>query len=212
MRSLPKSFSDCLYMTNKVGFSPVRGLLVWPFLAKGSSMPFLSYGVKLLSLKKIEFGPNVWIGQNCYIDASSKKTILIGSGVTIRENSTIQCRSGLNNMGEGLYIAENTFIGPCAKIGVGGFIGIGKNCQFGAHCTLNAESHVLEAGSFTAGKVSRLGISVGNDVWMGDGVTVLDGVTIGDAAVIGAGSVVNKNVPAGEIYGGVPAKNLFPKI
>lgn len=212
MRSLPRSFSDVLYMINKVGFSPIRGVLIWPLLAKGSAIPFISHGVKFLSVRKIKFGSAVWIGQNCYIDASSKNAIFIGDGVTIRENSTIQCRSGLNNPGDGLHIAKNTFIGPCAKIGVGGFIAIGKNCQFGAHCTFNAESHVLEAGSFTAGKVSRVGISVGDDVWMGDGVTVLDGVTIGDAAVIGAGSVVNKDVPAGEIYGGVPAKNLYPKM
>jgi acetyltransferase-like isoleucine patch superfamily enzyme len=212
MRSLPKNFSDMTYMISKVGLSPLRGLVVWLFLAKGSAVPFLGSGVKMLVKNQIKFGRYVWIGQNCYIDASSKKIMNFGEGVTIRENATIQCRSGLNNLGEGLSIGLNTFIGPCAKLGVGGYINIGQNCQIGAHCCFNAESHVLEAGSFTAGKVARLGISVGNDVWMGDGVTVLDGVTIGDAAVIGAGSVVNKNVPAGEIYGGVPAKNLFPKI
>ena len=211
MRSLPKNFNDTIYMISKVGLSPIRGALVWPFLAKGSAIPFLSHGIKLLVKRKIKFGKKVWIGQNCYIDASSKKTISIGSGVTIRENSTIQCRSGLNNMGDGLSISENTFIGPCAKIGVGGYINIGKNCQIGAHCTFNAESHSAKDGNYTSGIVKRIGIHIGDNVWMGDGVTILDGVKIGDNAVIGAGSVVNKNVPCGEVHAGVPAKNLTPK-
>ncbi|MDC3259249.1 acyltransferase [bacterium] len=208
MRSLPKNYNDFLYMINKVGFSPIRGLLTWIFFAKGSSMPFLSSGVKILSRKKIKFGRNVWIGQNCYIDASCKNNIIFDEGVTIRENSTIQCRSGLNNLGEGLLILSNTFIGPCAKIGVGGQINIGKNCQIGAHCTFNAESHTFTDGNFTGGKVKRLGISIGDNVWMGDGVTILDGVSIGDNAAVGAGSVVNKNIPSGEVHAGVPAKNI----
>lgn len=208
MRSLPNNFSDFSYMVSKVGLSPLRGLLRWAFFGKGSGLPFFGRGVKILVKSKVTFGRHVWIGQNCFIDASSDMGIKFSDGVTVRENSTIQCRSGLNNIGLGLLVGINTFIGPCSKIGVGGFITIGENCQIGAHCCFNAESHVLESGSFTSGKTERLGISVGNNVWMGDGVTVLDGVTIGDSAVIGAGSVVNRNVPAGEIHVGVPAKKL----
>ena len=64
-------------MVSKVGISPIRGLLVWSFLAKKSSIPFLSKGVKLLVRKKIFFGKYVWIGQNSYIDASCKKMSLL---------------------------------------------------------------------------------------------------------------------------------------
>ena len=38
--------------------------------------------------------------------------------------------------------------------------------------------------------------------------TILCGICIGEAAVIGAGSVVTKNVPAGEVWLGNPAKVL----
>ena len=208
MRKLPRSFEDISYMISKVGISPIRGLLVWSFLAKKSSIPFLSKDVKLLVRKRIFFGKYVWIGQNSYIDASCKKNVIFNSGVTIRENATIQCRSGLNKIGEGLEIGKDTFIGPCSKIGVGGFINIGKNCQIGAHCTFNAESHELKDGSFTKGSVKRLGIDIGNNVWIGDGVTVLDGVSVGDDVAIGAGSVVNRDIPSGEVHAGVPAKKI----
>ena len=146
MRKLPRSFEDISYMISKVGISPIRGLLVWSFLAKKSSIPFLSKDVKLLVRKKIFFGKYVWIGQNSYIDASCKKNVILNSGVTIRENATIQCRSGLNKIGEGLEIGKDTFIGPCSKIGVGGFINIGENCQIGLIALLMQKAMNLKTG------------------------------------------------------------------
>ena len=41
---------------------------------------------------------------------------------------------------------------------------------------------------------------------IGAGTTVLCGITIGENAMIGAGSVVTKDVPAGELWLGNPAK------
>ena len=49
-------------------------------------------------------------------------------------------------------------------------------------------------------------VHIGNDVWIGANSIIIDGVTIADGAVIAANSVVNKNVNAYEIVGGVPAK------
>ncbi|MBN2205979.1 MAG: hypothetical protein JW742_01120 [Candidatus Aminicenantes bacterium] len=43
--------------------------------------------------------------------------------------------------------------------------------------------------------VTKGGIRVGADVWLGAACVVLDGVTIGRGAVIGAGSVVTGDVP-----------------
>ena len=40
MRKLPRSFEDISYMISKVGISPIRGLLVWSFLAKKAQFPF----------------------------------------------------------------------------------------------------------------------------------------------------------------------------
>ncbi len=46
------------------------------------------------------------------------------------------------------------------------------------------------------------------DCWLGAGVIILPNVTIGKGAIVGAGAVVNKNVEAGTIVGGVPAKYI----
>lgn len=40
---------------------------------------------------------------------------------------------------------------------------------------------------------------------MGGGVILLPGVTIGENSIIATGAVVTKDVPANEIWGGVPA-------
>ena len=53
-------------------------------------------------------------------------------------------------------------------------------------------------------------MKIGNNVWLGAGAVVLHGVSIGDGAVIGANAVVVKDVPAGEIWGGVPARRIRP--
>ena len=49
-------------------------------------------------------------------------------------------------------------------------------------------------------------IRICRNAWIGRGVAVLAGVTIGEGAVIGANAVVTKDIPAGAVAVGVPAK------
>ena len=51
-------------------------------------------------------------------------------------------------------------------------------------------------------------IEIGDDVWICAKVTINPGVKIGRGCVIAAGSVVAKDVEAGMLVGGVPAKVL----
>jgi len=55
-------------------------------------------------------------------------------------------------------------------------------------------------------RISKGGVTIGNDVWIGFGATILSGVSIGNGAVIGAKAVVAKNVPAYSIAVGNPAR------
>ncbi|OEC35429.1 Hexapeptide repeat of succinyl-transferase [Pseudomonas cuatrocienegasensis] len=49
-------------------------------------------------------------------------------------------------------------------------------------------------------------VSIGDDVWIGCGCRILSGICIGSRVVVAAGAVVTKNIPAGVLIGGVPAK------
>ena len=51
-------------------------------------------------------------------------------------------------------------------------------------------------------------VHVGVDAWIGANCVILPGVTIGDGAVVAAGAVVNADVEAFAVVGGVPARRL----
>jgi maltose O-acetyltransferase len=49
-------------------------------------------------------------------------------------------------------------------------------------------------------------VKIGDGCYIGTGAVILPGLNISDQAIIGAGAVVTKDVPAGVIVKGVPAK------
>ena len=212
MRKLPADKADLWYLAQKIRLSPLRGLLLRPFLGRGSGSPFIGPDVTVISPSRLSFGRLCYVGRGTYIDAHAREGVRLGDNVTIREGCVIQCRSGLNEPGARLRIGSRVFIGPHCKIGVGGPIEIADAVQMGFCVSINAESHVHSAGSYTSGAVSRRGVNIGRSVWIGDGVVILDGVTVGAEAVIGAGSVVTRDVPAGGIVAGVPARALVKSL
>ena len=51
-----------------------------------------------------------------------------------------------------------------------------------------------------------LGVSIGNDVWIGTRALILRGVDVGTGAVVAGGSVVSRSVPDYAIVAGNPAR------
>lgn len=94
---------------------------------------------------------------------------------------------------------------------------IGEGTIFGSGAmVLDNDFHVpvgdwdWSSGVEACSKIAKP-ISIGRGVFVGTRAIILKGVTIGDRAVIGAGAVVTKDVPAGHIAAGNPARNHPPK-
>ncbi|WP_040149518.1 DapH/DapD/GlmU-related protein, partial [Xanthomonas citri] len=75
-----------------------------------------------------------------------------------------------------------------------------------------AADHPRDAAGRASGLEFGRPIRVGRNVWIGGGAIILPGVCIGDDAVIGAGAVVTRDVPAGAIAVGNPARVRAPRL
>ncbi len=86
---------------------------------------------------------------------------------------------------------------------------IGKNCRLAPFVHfMDSDFHDVN-DRLQAGKSAP--ITIGDNVRLGAHAMVLRGVTIGDGAEILPGSVVTKDIPAGALAGGVPAKEIARK-
>lgn len=122
-----------------------------------------------------------------------------GAGVIIKP--TLRC-----DYGQYIHIGEGTFINYDAVLLDVQTISIGRFCQFGPRVQILTASHPVDPAPRRAGWEAGDAVVIGNNVWLGAGVIVLPGVTIGDDSVIGAGSVVTRDVPAGVVALGTPAR------
>lgn len=78
---------------------------------------------------------------------------------------------------------------------------IGDHCQIGPFCCFENVNHT-ETGE------QSLPVVVGSGVWIGARTVLSPGAEIGGNAVIAAGAVVARQVPANELWGGVPARKI----
>lgn len=103
-------------------------------------------------------------------------------------------------------VAKNTWIGPNVILDGSGGLTIGSHCSISAGVQIYTHDTVKKSTTLgkTGAKVQET--IIGDGVYIGPNSVIQKGVTIGDKAVIGAMSFVNKNVPRGAKFYGVPAK------
>lgn len=112
--------------------------------------------------------------------------------------------SGCGNAGvkSKLTVGDGVAIGDRTEIHVGNSVTIGSGTLIAWDCCImDRDYHKLGGATEKTAPVV-----IGNHVWLGCNVLVMKGVTIGDGAVVAAGSVVTKDVPAGALAAGNPAK------
>ena len=117
---------------------------------------------------------------------------------------------GVYRDGPRIVLGDDVFVGAGTEFNIAEGITVGSDALIAAGCRFVDHNHGTARGEpmrRQPGPPARP-IAVGRDAWIGANAVVLKGVTVGDGAVVAAGAVVTRSVPAGEIWGGVPARPI----
>ena len=131
------------------------------------------------------------------------KEIIGKCGENIWIETPFHCDYGWN-----IEVGENFFANYNLTILDVGKVVIGKNAQIAPNVSIYTAGHPVHPDSRNTGYEYGIGVTIGDNVWLGGNTVINPGVTIGNNVVIGAGSVVTKDLPDDVIAVGNPCRVL----
>jgi acetyltransferase-like isoleucine patch superfamily enzyme len=180
-------------------------------------------------LGTVILGINCIIQDNVTIGNSEDGLVTIGDNALIRSGSIIYSNVKIGN---GLRTGHNVLIREKSEIGDNVLIGTNSvldgNCKVGNNVSVQTDAYItayttIEDDVFIGPRAvttndkymfygaKLIGPTIKKGARIGANATLLPGVVIGERAVVGSGAVVTKDVPAGAMVVGNPAKILKPK-
>lgn len=156
--------------------------------------------------KKIEIGDNVIFDDNTVIDAKGKDNqgLKIGNNVVIGRGTTLSCKGGDIEIGDYSNIGPNNIIISESSIKIGRYVFTAGQLYMIAGGNHSFDSRDIPI--WHQPSVSKGGIVIEDDIWIGASATILDGVKIGKGAIIGAATLVHKRIKPYTVNLGVPAE------
>ena len=153
-----------------------------------------------LQAEAMRLNPEITIGERCFV---SEIAAVQMDRMELGDSSYIAGHAYVTGT---LVTGTNCTINPFTV--VRGEVTLGNAVRIGAHTSILAFNHTMEDPDIPVYKqpLTAKGITIGDDVWVGSHVMIVDGVTVGDRAMIAAGSIVTKDVPAGAVVAGNPAR------
>ena len=133
------------------------------------------------------------------------KALLGGSDDSTMINPPFYCDYGKN-----IFVGKNFFANfNCTILDVAR-VTIGDNCFLAPGVGIYTAGHPIHPDVRNAGPEYGIGITIGDNVWIGAQSVICPGVHIGSGVVIGAGSVVTHDIPDMVVAAGNPCRVIRP--
>jgi acetyltransferase-like isoleucine patch superfamily enzyme len=176
----------------------------------------------------VVLGPGVVVGLPPQGREPGQLPTVIGPGSVLRSHTVIYAGVSTGarlNTGHGALIREDNQLGDDCSVGTHGALEpgnrIGRRTRIHTHCflehvTLGDRVFIGPGVVFTDDPHPMcpryedcvLGATVEDDVSIGGGAVILPGIRIGAGSLVGAGSVVTRDVAAGSVVAGNPARRV----
>lgn len=132
-------------------------------------------------------------------------TVSMGKRTTLEDNVWLK----VEDDDARIVIGEFVFLGRGCEIDSTLSVTIGNKTQIAPNVFITDHNHNINRHQLIVDQgCTAKAVVIQDDVWIGAQAIILAGVKIHQGAVIAAGAVVNQNVPAYEVWGGVPARKI----
>lgn len=171
------------------------------------------------------------IGEGCMIDPGAEfggvlEGIQLGKKVTVSQHAHLHCYDESSRLeigdrghimpyamlmthpGGHIRLGQNCSVNPFTILYGHGGLEIGNDVRIAAHTVIVPANHVFSDPNvpIRLQGLTKQGIVIGDDVWIGANCVILDGCHIGSGSVIAAGTVLSTSVPPRSVVAGVPGR------
>jgi acetyltransferase-like isoleucine patch superfamily enzyme len=136
-------------------------------------------------------------------------------GATIGDDAQIHAPLLIHNAADSMPHYGNLRLGDHVYIGRDVLFDLKQPITLGDHVTVSMRCTLLthtDAGdrppAYALFPPSMGALTIQAGAYLGANVTILENTTIGERAIVAAGAVVRRDVAAGAVVGGVPAREL----
>ena len=141
-------------------------------------------------------------------DPGKRGEIAIGKRAKIHPGSMLLAHNGKISIGDDFSLNPYSVL-----YGTGG-LAIGNAVRIAAHVVIIPANHVFTDPDrpIHSQGITKLGITIEDDVWIGAGAVILDGAHISRGCVIAAGAVVRGRTTPMAVFAGVPARFIKSRL
>lgn len=189
------------------------------FLAMCFLFVRLNQKLKSILYSKLFNAPRIDLGSGCKV--FGKKHIKFGKDISIYKDLWLEAVSEYDGvryfpsivLGDRVKMSDRVHITAINLIEIGNDVLFGSNVYVSDHNHGAYSGQVIVHSSPSEAPAKRVlhssgGVSIGNNVWIGDNVNIVGSVKIGNGAIIASNSVVRGDVSADTIMAGIPARPI----